>query len=280
MEAVADDDGAVVVGGGTSVAVLMKTGLLAPSRLVWTGRIERFAAVDVDGDMLRLGGGTTLAQIARSADVQRRCPALATAAGAAANARIRSVATLGGHLAHADPRQDLPPVLLAMGATVDVTGPTGSRTVDLSRLVVGFMATTLADGELVTAVNVPCPAGGRTAYARFAPSSADDFPTVNVAVHLLVDGRGGIVTASVGVGGSGRVPVAVPGVAPLLAERVPSDGDLQAVAAAAAAAVDPVPDHRGSSEYKRDMTALWTLRALRHALQDDAAAAGARLVES
>jgi carbon-monoxide dehydrogenase medium subunit len=261
-EAVADlgSEGAIAVGGGTQVALLTKHGLLEPSRLVWLGRVGGLAGISSPDGAVVIGAGTTLAEIAGSSIVRASFPALAEAAAHVGNARVRAVATLAGHLVHADPRQDLPPVLLVLDATVRVVGPSGERELPLSEFFVGLFETALRDGELVTSVRVPAVSdGARVSYVRFTPGTDNDYPTVGVAARVAVP-DGVVRQAVIGLGGVDMRPLRV---------ELPSlDGQAAGPAAwreagdLAAAACDPSSDQRGSAGYKREMARLWTARAL------------------
>src|SRR5215467_6099798 len=165
--------GAVAVGGGTQVGLLVRNGLIAPDRLVWLGRIDelRGLAVEPDGALV-IGAATTLAEIASSPAARSAHPALAEAASRVGNPRVRAVATLGGHLVQADPRQDLPPVLLALDAAVRLQSAAGERRIALREFFAGPFETALAPGEVLTGVLVPVAApGDRSAYLRFTPGS-------------------------------------------------------------------------------------------------------------
>jgi carbon-monoxide dehydrogenase medium subunit len=244
-------DDAVAVGGGTQVALLVRGGLIAPGRLVWLGRIGGLRGVGAEpGGGLSIGAATTLAEIASSPAVRSAHPMLAEAASRVGNPRVRAVATLGGHLVHADPRQDLPPVLLALDAVVRLEAAAGQRLVPLRDFFVGPFETVVLPGELLTRIAVPAASPGeRSAYLRFAPGSESDYATVGVAARLRRDG--GAVVGLAGVHPR-----------PLLVELA----DPAAPGATVAAACDPASDQRGSAAYKRAMAALWTTRALENLL--------------
>ena len=255
-------DGAVAVGGGTQVGLLVRQRLIEPSLLVWLGRIAGLREIQMDPDgALLIGAAATLAEIAASPLVQSVQPVVARAASHVGNARVRAVGTLGGHLVHADPRQDLPPCLLVVGAEVRLLGRKGTRDVPLRDFFRGPFETAVQDGELLIRVKIPPnPQDTRCCYLRFTPGSSNDYPTVGVAA--LADLRDGMTR---------RAAVALAGVAsrPLLVELPQLAGhalDAAAIAAAgqaAATAADPASDQRGSAAYKRAMARLWTERALR-----------------
>jgi aerobic carbon-monoxide dehydrogenase medium subunit len=267
-EAVAQLGGgdAIVMGGGTSVAMLLKNDLIEPGRIVWLGKVPELRRLTVGHDgTLVIGATVTLRELAAAAPVRKHAPALAYAASQVGNPRVRAVATLGGALAHGDPRQDVPPVLLALEARARVAGPSGEREVPLAGFHTGFMETILAEDEIVTEIVIPAAAGRRAAYARFTPGSEDDYPTVGVAASVVRAGDGTVTGAVLALGGVGPAPMLVDGAA-ALAGRVPGQADIEAVAAAAEETAAPFDDQRGSARYKKAMAREWTRRALRACL--------------
>ncbi|MGH9094678.1 MAG: FAD binding domain-containing protein, partial [Acidimicrobiales bacterium] len=201
---------ALAVAGGTSVGLLIGQGLVAPATLVWLGRIPELTRIRREGDRLVVGAGVTLRALAADPTVAAELPAVAAAADAVGNTRIRAVATIGGALAHSDPRQDLPPALIAHQADVEVAGRHGRRTLPLHRLATGFMSTVLEADEIITSVSVPLVAGRRSVYHRYTPGSVDDYPTVAVAATLVQHGDDLVAAATVAVGGAGPTPYLVP----------------------------------------------------------------------
>lgn len=263
-------EGAMAFAGGTSMVLLLKSRLVSPSRLVWLGRVGELDGIDpLPGGGLRLGANVRVGELARSELIRTQAPALAHAASLVGNPRVRAVATLGGALAHADPRQDLPPVLLALGASVTVAAPSGGRQVPLDRFFLGLMETEVRPGELITEVVVPPGPGRRLAYARYAPGSEDDYPTVGAAAAVTVN-DGVVERAVVALGGVGPTPLLVPGLDPLLAGTAPGEEALGAAAEAASASVAPTDDQRGSVAYKAAMAGVFTKRVLESCLGPDA----------
>lgn len=257
-----EPEGALPVGGGTSVGLLLGQSLIEPSALVWLGRIAALRELSVDRSHLRVGAAVTLRDLSRHPVVRSSLPALATAAGSVGNPRIRSVATVGGALAHADPRQDLPPALTALDAAVDITGRDGVRTVPVGELASGLMETVVEPGELITAVRIPLVPHLSCVYLRFTPGSLADYPTVAVAASASRTPDGTLASVSLSLAGVGSTVVRVPEAAGLAGRRMPSEESLAAVADAAGARARPVSDRLGSAAYKRAMAAVWARRAL------------------
>jgi len=258
------DEAATALAGGTALIVAMKERLLAPKRVVWLGRVAGLRRLNLAEDgRLRIGAGCALVELTRSPIVQKGWPAIAQAAGGIGNVRVRAVATLGGHLAHADPRQDLPPLLMALDAQVRLQGPKGGRAVPLADFFVDYMETALAPSELITEVTIPpLPPTGRAAYYKFTPRSQDDFPTVGVAGYLDVAPDGTVSRARVALAGAATTPLLVRGAGEALAGRRPTREAIAAAASAAAREAAPVSDHLGPAGYKRAMCRVWTERCL------------------
>jgi aerobic carbon-monoxide dehydrogenase medium subunit len=256
------DPGAVLVGGGTSLALLARAGLIEPSRYVSVGRVAELHGIEVVGEALVIGSATTLRELALDERVQMRMPSLADAASKVGNPRVRAVATLGGALCHGDPRQDLPPVLLALGATLRVASSQGVRDVAIAEFYTGFMENLLEEDELVAAVVVPVSVALRTGYLRFTPNSADDYPTVAAAVALTTDDAGVVRSARLALGGVDATAVLAREAAEAL---IGSALDLEQIAAAAHLAAEhcePTTDNRGSAAYKRAMIDVILRRCL------------------
>lgn len=264
----AADEDARPVGGGVSLTLLLRNGFAAPGLLVDLGRLRgelRGIRRDDDG-ALRIGALTTLREIETSALVAEHSPVLAAACTWLASTRIRNTATIGGHLGHADPHQDLPPVLLALGAQVEVAGPAGARTLPLDDLLVGYYETSLEQGELITAVRVPAataPARGK--YVKTTARTVEDWPAVGVAVRAsVVDGR--VAEASVAVGSVTVRAHLRPAARDLLVGQAPTEELVAAAARAAADGLDYTGDSFGSAAYKQTVVRVTTRRALQEVL--------------
>jgi aerobic carbon-monoxide dehydrogenase medium subunit len=261
----AGEQDAVAMGGGSAIGLLLKNRLIEPPKIVWLGRIPALRQLEAGPGEVRIGAMVTLREIARSGVIRQQFPALAHAAGQVGNPRVRAVATMGGALAHADPRQDVPPVLCALDARIQVAGPGGTRDIPAAGFQAGFMETVLAAGELVTQVVIPVVLGRRAAYARFTPGSDDDYPTVSAAASVVRGSDMRVTSAILALGGVGGVPLLVSAAAALTA-TIPGEREIAAVAEAAAAAADPFDDQRGSARYKQAMAREWSARVLRACL--------------
>jgi carbon-monoxide dehydrogenase medium subunit len=183
-----------------------------------------------------------------------------------ASIRIRTVATLGGALAHADPNQDPPPSLMVLDARVCVRSSRGQREIGIDDFFVDYYETVLEPDEMVTAVIVPRPpANSGASFLKFLPQTQDDYATVAVAARLTLDDDR-IGQARVALGAAAATPLRATTVEAALQGQPPTPDVIRAAAALVAEAVDPSDDFRGSADYKRDMAVVFVRRALTQAL--------------
>ena len=259
-----DPDDTVVMGGGTSLVILMKQDLVRPARVLGLRRIAQLRDIVATGEGLALGALATHGTLARSEPVRRHASALAATFAAVATVRIREQATLGGNLAHADPAQDPPVTLLALDGVVVAKTRFAERRIPLDAFFADFFETSLEPGELVLRVELPpFPAGARATYKKFLPATLDDYATVSVAAVIATDTTGACTHARIALGGAGPVPLRAQDAERSLVGRRLDDAAIREAAALAAAATDPIDDLRGSAEFKRAMAGVWTERALR-----------------
>jgi aerobic carbon-monoxide dehydrogenase medium subunit len=255
-----------LIAGGTSVMLLLNLGLIEPARLISLRGIKQLRGIQATpAGGLEIGAMTTHRQLELAPQVTAYCPALAATFGHVATVRIRNQGTLGGNLAHADPAQDPPPMLIALDAEVVLTSKKGQRSVRLDDFFVDYLTTTLAPGELLTSIRLPAlPAGTNATYEKFLPRTRDDYATVSVAATLRLDADGRCADVRVALGGAAGVPLHARPVEDALRGEQPTDQRIADAAALVLDLVDPPDDARGSAKYKRRMARVWTERALRH----------------
>jgi carbon-monoxide dehydrogenase medium subunit len=254
------------VAGGTAVMLMMKAGVFRPKRLVSLRRVgDGLSGVSTGpGGELRVGALTPLADLGRASAVRQAWPAIAHALRTLANARVRNVATVGGHLAHADPHMDLPPLLSALGAQVTIAGATGERTIPVAGLATGYYETVLRRDELITTLTVPPLGPKRAAYLKCTVRSADDWPALGVAVVLETEG-GTIRDATVVISAATDKPTRLPAAEGVLRGAGADDATLRRAGEAAAEGLDIVGDQHGSASYKRALLRVYLGRAVRAA---------------
>ena len=266
--------GAKFLAGGHSLLPLMKIRLADPGTLIDIGRIGELRGISTQGDRARIGALTPHVDIERA----RLLPdALTEAAANIGDPAVRNRGTIGGNIAHADPASDLPTVLVALDATIHMTGPRAgsngsgqrvARTEQAADFFIGFFSTALAEDEILLAVEVPLKQDGTgTAYAKLA-NPASRYAILGVAAALTVN-NGVCTRASVAVGGLVANATKASSVEAALTGQTLSDD----VITAAAAAVDQdlgdqvLGDIHASAEYRRSVAPVYVERALRSAIQ-------------
>jgi carbon-monoxide dehydrogenase medium subunit len=239
----------------------MKSGFFRPRRLVSLRRIEqdyRSISAARDGS-LRIGAMATLAEIERSADVLRHAPVIVHALRTLSNPRTRNVATIGGHLAHADPHLDLPPILAALDAQVKITGTRGERSIPVATLIRGYLETELRPGEIMAEVTVPGEPGRRAVYWKYTARSADDWPALGIAAAFTDAGL------RIVIGAATDMPTRLMAAEAALGASRDEPGFRRAAEAAAAEA-KLVSDQHGTASYKRELLRVGVRRALAQAV--------------
>ncbi len=251
--ALLDHEGARPMGGGTALMLMMKAGVLRPTRLVCLDQLK-LDEIDVGpAGELHVGAMVSLRRLEKSDLVRRGWPVIARTLRTLSNVRVRNVATVGGHLAHADPHMDLPPVLSALGARVTIEGPKGTRTLPVETIGTGYLETSLERDELITRLEVP-PLGKRgAAYLKCTTRSADDWPALGVAVVL--DPLGIVISAAT------DKPTRLANAETILRNSL----DEKSIAQAGDAAVEEAhieSDMHGSAAYKKQLLRVYLRRAI------------------
>jgi carbon-monoxide dehydrogenase medium subunit len=259
---------AKLIAGGTALVIMMKQRLVRPSCLVSLRSVRGLNSIELKDGGLRIGGLATHREVEDSSLVRRRLPVLAETFHHVATIRVRNRATVGGGLAHADPNQDPPPTLIALGATAKATSPSGSRVIPLDDFFTGYYETVLNPDEIITELFVPKMAANTgAAYLKFLPRTADDYATVSAAAVLTLDkSKKTISDVRIALGSVGSTPIrATAAEAVLRGQPVKAEGFAEA-AEKAKEAVDPISDFRGSAGYKKEMAGVFVRRALEKAL--------------
>ncbi len=242
-------DDAKVLAGGHSLLPMMKLRLATPELLIDIGGLSELAGVTTDGADLVVGATTRHADLAASELARAEAPLLAYAAAQVGDPQIRHRGTIGGSLSHADPAADLPMALVALGGSLVLQGPSGTRTVAADDFFRGYFETALQPDELLVAVRVPRRPGVPWGYQKFV-RRANDWAIVGVAA---IDGR-------IALANMGSTPLRA-----TAAEEALAAGATPAEAAVYAAdGTSPGEDMHADREYRRHLAHVLTRRALEH----------------
>jgi carbon-monoxide dehydrogenase medium subunit len=261
---------AKLVAGGTALIIMMKQRLVRPSCLISLRSVRGLNGIELQNGGLRIGGLATHRQLETSPLIRRRLRMLAETYHHVATLRVRNMATVGGGLAHADPNQDPPPSLIALGATLKATSANGSRVIPMDEFFKDYYETVLNPDELITEVMVPkLPPNSGAAYIKFLPRTADDYATVSAAAVLTLDkSNKTIADVRIALGSVGVTPIRATAAEAVLRGQPLKTEAFAEAGEKAKEAVDPISDFRGSAGYKKDMAAVFVRRALEKALGD------------
>ena len=256
---------AKILAGGQSLIPLMRFRLASPRALIDLNRVEGLAYIKENGD-LRIGAMTREYELEESAAIRARYPILMDTTAVIADPLVRNLATVGGNLAHADPANDNPATMLALRASVVAKSSKGERVIPIDELFVDTFQTSLRPDEILTEIRIPRPAPNSGGTYLKLERKVGDFAIAGVAVYLVLDDKGNVKSAGIGLTNVGSTALRAKKAEAALVGNAPDEKAITAAAAAAAAESQPTADLRGPAEYKRDIVRVLTSRAIRHAL--------------
>ena len=246
LDALRGAEGGKVIAGGQSLLPIMKLNLAMPSDLVSLAGLPGLADITDNGDSVEVGAMCTHAQVAGSATVQGRIPALAALAVGIGDPQVRNAGTIGGSVAHNDPAADYPAACVALGATI----VTDRREISSDDYFQGMFMTPLEDDEVITAVRFPVPA--RAAYAKFA-NPASKYAVAGV---MVADGPAGVRVAVTGASGDGVFRVAE------MEAALEASFSADAVAGIAVSTDGMLSDTAAGPEYRAHLVTVMAKRAV------------------
>ncbi len=252
-----------VLAGGQSLMPMLNLRLARPSALIDLNEISSLAYVRPWDGGLALGAMTRDADLERNSLAAKRLPLLIEAARHVGHPAIRNRSTVGGSVAHADPAAELPAVLLALDAEMEVHSASGSRTIAARDFYQGPFQTSMQHGEILTEVRVPgLPPRSGSAFLEFARREGD-YALAGVAAVVSLDEDGTIASARLGLCSVGQTPVRASASEALLKGRRPEREAWRDAAGAVVNALnEPPSDIHGSADYRRHLAGVLTQRAL------------------
>ena len=259
-----EGDEARLLAGGQSLIAMMNLRLVRPSALVDVNGVSELDYIRSDDDTLTVGALTRLSAAEASQEIAHACPLMSEAIGHIAHRPIRNRGTVGGNLAHADPSSELPAVALAVDAQMVVRRSGAERRVAADDFFVGALTTSMEPNEALTAIAVPrAPSGQGWSFMEVSPRKGD-YALVGVAVTLSVeDGR--CTGCRVVYTGNGDRARRIPEAESAVVGEAAGSTTFSAAGKAAGRHIEPNSDLHASAEYRRDIAASLTRRALQRA---------------
>ena len=259
VAALASSDDAKVLGGGQSLLPVLRLRLNAPELVVDCSGIDEIKSIDGSGDRVVIGSGATHHAVMNDSAVTSSVPLLAQATAKVADPQIRHRGTVGGALAHADPRADQPPVALALDAEFTIAGPGGRRTVPAAEFFVGPFETAVSEDELLVSVSFPKYDGWGSHYEKFnRTAQAWSIVGVGAAVRM---GSGSIAEARIGLANVGGTPMRATATEQALV-GASSMAEIEAACAQAADGLEPFADEDADVEFRKHLVTVLTKRAV------------------
>ena len=254
-----------IIAGGTDLLVDLKQQNISVSHLVSLSELGELKIIEEIGGKLKIGALCTLNSIAKNRKIAENLIALCEAAGSMASNQIRNMGTIGGNIASAVPSADIPPTLIASGASVILIGPDGNREVPLSGFFLGPRKTVMAPHEILTHVLVPpIPKNTGISYRKIKLRGSNALAVAAVASRITLEGdiiRNGMFV----LGAVAPIPLVAKQASEILKGQVPGDELFIKVSKIASREAQPISDIRGSKEYREEVVEVLALRAVKEA---------------
>jgi carbon-monoxide dehydrogenase medium subunit len=247
--------------GGHSLIPMMKLRLAAPEHLVDLAGIGDLKGIRADGSDIVVGAMTTQHEVCGSDLLTSKLPILRETSLQIADPQVRYVGTLGGNVANGDPGNDMPAVMMCLGATYQVAGKKGERKIAAREFYQGAYFTALEPGEILTAVRIPAPAAGHGHAYEKLKRKIGDYATAAAAVILTLSG-GKVATCSIGLTNVAETPLWAEEAAKILVGSTLDAATVKKAAAAAEKITSPADDRRGPPAYRTKMAGVMLTRAL------------------
>jgi len=260
-------DDAKILAGGQSLIPLLRFRLAGLSVLIDINRIAALDYIQETDGVLRIGALAREAELDNSSLIRGRYPILFDTSTSVADPVVRNWATVGGNLAHADPANDHPATMVALGVQIVAVGPAGERVIAIDDFFGAIpFETTLHPNELLTEIRVPAPTGRSGGAYLKLERKVGDYAIAGVAAYITLSDNGQVSYAGIGLTNVGQTTIKARDAEQSLHGKQLDDASIHHAAELAAAAAQPVSDTRGPAAYKRAMVRTLTVRALRKAL--------------
>lgn len=250
--------------GGHSLIPMMKLRLASPSNLIDLGGIGDLKGIRADGADIVIGAMTTQRDIITSDLLAAKIPILKETSAQIADPQVRYVGTIGGNAANGDPGNDMPALMMTLGATYHLASKGGERRVAARGFYEGVYMTALQPGEVLTAIRIPVPpAGHGYAYSKLK-RKIGDYATAAAAVILTMQG-GKVATASIGLTNVADQPLYAEEAGMILVGSTLDAATVKRAVEAAEKITSPAADNHGPSEYRTKMAGVMVARAIARA---------------
>jgi carbon-monoxide dehydrogenase medium subunit len=258
------DGEAKILAGGQSLIPMMRFRLAQPEHLIDISKLPGLAYIEERNGHLAIGAMTTETDLERNEMIRSSYSVIADATDVIADPLVRNLATVGGNIAHGDPANDHPAVMLALRAEVVATGPDGHRVIPIDEFFLDTFYTALEPDEILTEIRIPAAKPGSGSSYLKLERKVGDYAIGAIAVNLVVH-EGTIVEAGVAMTNVSPFPVRAVQTEAALVGKPANDATFAAAAEVASQECEPAADNRGPEDYKRAVIRTIAERALRTA---------------
>ena len=257
-------DEARPLAGGHSLVPMMKLRLATPEPLVDLHAIDGLKGIRREGNLIVIGAMTTQHELLASDEIAKSLPILRETAALIADPQVRYRGTIGGNVANGDPGNDMPALMLTLGASYRLEGSSGGRDIAASEFYQGAYFTALEPGEILTSISIPAPGAGHGYAYEKLKRKVGDYATAAAAVVLTMSG-GKVATCAIGLTNLHETPLLATDAAKAVIGTGLDAATLKQAAAAAEAIMSPASDARGPAEYRKHVGGIMVTRALQSA---------------
>ena len=250
--------------GGHSLVPMMKLRLASPEHLVDLHGVAGLKGIRRDGNKVTIGAMTTQHELLASDEIAKSLPILHETALLIADPQVRYRGTIGGNVANGDPGNDMPALMMALGASYQLQGPNGAREVVANDFYQGAYFTALEPGEILTSVTIAVPPDGHGYAYEKLKRKVGDYATAAAAVVLTMAG-GKVATCTIGLTNLHETPLLAADAAKAVIGSGMDAASLKKAAQAAEAIMSPAADARGPVEYRKHVGGIMVTRALQRA---------------
>lgn len=250
--------------GGHSLIPMMKLRMASPEHLIDLGGIAALKGVCRSGADIVIGAMTTQHELLQSAEIAQSLPILHEAARLIADPQVRYCGTIGGNVANGDPGNDMPALMMTLGAHYRLEGPNGARDVAARDFYEAAYFTALEPGEILTGVSIPSPAEGHGYAYEKLKRKVGDYATAAAAVVLTMKG-GKVASCSIGLTNLADTPLLAEEAAASLIGSSLDEASITRAADLARSIMAPAADGRGPAEYKIHVGGVMVARAIKRA---------------
>lgn len=257
-------DEARPLAGGHSLVPMMKLRLATPEHLVDLHGIGALKGIRRNGSTIVIGAMTTQHELLASDDIAKALPIVHEAVHLIADPQVRYRGTIGGNVANGDPGNDMPALMITLGASFRLEGTNGAREVAAGEFYQGAYFTALEPGEILTAISIPLPADGHGYAYEKLKRKVGDYATAAAAVVLTM-ASGKVASCAIGLTNLHETPLLATDAAKAVIGTSLDAATLKKAAAAAEAIMSPAADARGPVEYRKHVGGIMVTRALQRA---------------